>query len=280
MRTDLAHVAMAVTNSPDSVSSAIYRRKDRRKQQAKGRTVEQLEGMPLRQGKNPKSNWWDSSSIGVSGLVDNILRSRAGKPWDEVYSELCERIAAGTFARYMLERALGHELAGYTSAVRVCPDTHDIQTTYCGQRWHAVTGSYIHPETRILCYAGRRRGRMLPRHLPTMPGIEEYRVEGGVVYMRRKGLWYEGHMTALPLPVGSTLGDTASYPPDMLIGMRPYCYQGEGMAPPPRWDIEQRKANFASIYGKTPKAYCTGVRKQLSHDELRRLGLFNYYTEE
>lgn len=276
MRTDAQHVAMKVYRSPDPMVSALYRRKARRRHSTRGLDEEQLEQMPLRQGKNPRYGWRDSPSIGIYQLIDNVLKSRAGRPFDEVYSEMCERFPSGTFERFMLEQAL-RRVDGHQSATRICPETGEVQTTYSGLFWHRASGAYIHPTTGILHHEPRSSVARIARTIHLMSGVEEHRLAGGAIYLRKKGIWYEGEMTALTQEIGSDTIELAKA--DYLLMTTPYVYTLD-VPTPPSWFVRQKIAAFEELYGKNPKSYCTGVGKQLNHKKLRALGLFNYYTEE
>lgn len=82
---------------------------------------------------------------------DRFLASRLGRPWDEVYSELCDEFDSRTFAGYRFRRDLRWHV--YTN-VYIGAETGAI---YSNDGWNFRLSNdyYVHPWTGLLCYAPR-----------------------------------------------------------------------------------------------------------------------------
>lgn len=85
------------------------------------------------------------------GPLRRLLRSKVGQPWNDVYSELCERLDPSTMAG---QHVIGH-LWDYVERHVEIIDGKVYSKRYRWNRTH-LDGSYrdcfyIHPETGILC---------------------------------------------------------------------------------------------------------------------------------
>lgn len=85
------------------------------------------------------------------GLLRRFLRSKVGQPWNDIYSELCQKLDTSTMAG---QHVIGH-LWDYVERHVEIIDGQVYSKSY---RWNRIRldGSYynrfyIHPETGILC---------------------------------------------------------------------------------------------------------------------------------
>jgi hypothetical protein len=127
----------------------------------------------------------------VLGPIKGYLRGSVGRPWDDVYSELCRNLGSGPWpVRHVL-----------TAHVDVATDTYrgDDGRIYYHDRWGptAVGESYasefyVHPESGRLCYRARKK-RWRYHPTPGREATDRVKASGGDDwYVLIDGLWFLG----------------------------------------------------------------------------------------
>ncbi|MDZ8078824.1 MAG: hypothetical protein RMX35_06945 [Nostoc sp. DcaGUA01] len=90
------------------------------------------------------------------GPLRRFLRSKVGQPWNDVYSELCQRLDSKTMAG---QHVIGH-LWDYLERHVEIIDGNVYRKSYQGYRYQLDRGYgdrfYIHPQTGILCAIEKR----------------------------------------------------------------------------------------------------------------------------
>jgi hypothetical protein len=138
------------------------------------------------------------------GPVKRLLRSKVGKPWNEVHSELNTRLDANTMAgRHVLDHVSDY-VAEHVEMIDGMPH---YKANYRYYRQSAMLGShygdefYVHPETGILCLASRfcnRDGRGF-RSSYYQPSRKDYlAIDRDHHYQKIDNLWY--HITLAQAP--------------------------------------------------------------------------------
>ncbi len=110
------------------------------------------------------------------------LRSQIGKPWDSVYSELCQKIETKTLVGQHLLSHLWQLVEREVIFVDGLPYSlrHRYRINPLGY-WHQ--GLYVHPETGILCVA-----KKLPKVLPKK--CDDLVFCNGYEYRKIDDIWY------------------------------------------------------------------------------------------
>jgi hypothetical protein len=111
-----------------------------------------------------------------------FLRSRRGRPWDEVYSEIRERINPASPIQLHIWQHLMWEVARDRLAVAKA-------------RRYGFRGFYVDPETGIL-HSNPDRPRY--RYRPSPSPIDFYVRFEGRYHLRIEGIWYEVDLAPLP----------------------------------------------------------------------------------
>jgi len=137
---------------------------------------------------------WRQSKVELKGLNENLaplmrfLRGQIGRLWDEVYSEICERI----------NRDSAVQLHIWQHAMQaVLTDPRKIEEWKARARKFRTHGlMYVDPETGRFCEFG---SLMVKRDVrakrATMPWLI---IVGGRSYRKIEGLWYEVELAPLP----------------------------------------------------------------------------------
>lgn len=163
------------------------------------------------------------------------LRSQVGRPWDEVYGEICRRIDRDSAVQLHVWQHLSRE---------VCVDPHVVRGDVAGSGQFGYPGPlYVDPKTGVLCYdEGRRRRYDRPK--PQGPK-GRIKVDDSREYRLIEGVWYE--LTLAPIPAWADRVDDVVF--------RKKCF------PAPRSVLE-------SFYGRPTYAV---KKRQLNSKEIRRL---------
>jgi hypothetical protein len=135
---------------------------------------------------------WNQSKVCRKSLNENLaplrrfLRSRCGRPWDEVYGEISQRINRDSAVQLHVWQHLTWEVA--TDPVKV----EKLLTERRRIFWRAQF--YVEPATGVLRELIVRRKRVANRAPPT-PFVVV--VVDGVTYRKIDGLWYEIELAPL-----------------------------------------------------------------------------------
>ena len=111
-----------------------------------------------------------------------FLRSRLGRPWDDVYGEICERIDRGSAVQFHIWQHLMWEV-----------EQDPVKVARLFDERYVAWGSqfYVDPRSRRLCESVcTRRFRRTPR----APFLVE---RGGRAFKQVGGIWYEIETAAL-----------------------------------------------------------------------------------
>jgi hypothetical protein len=137
---------------------------------------------------------WDQSKVARKGLNENLaplrrfLRSRLGRPWEDVYGEICERINRDSAVQLHIWQHLMWEVV--TDPVKL----ERIRTERRYARWRDQF--YVDPATRLLC---ELKPRLTKRILRAQRRRRRYvMVVEGRCYRRIGGIWYEVELAPLP----------------------------------------------------------------------------------
>lgn len=174
-----------------------------------------------------------------------FLRSRVGRPWDEVYSEVCQRINRNS----AVQLHIWQHLWDY-----VCKDVVEVNGRLepSAHRWRVFRGWWrdqlvVHPRTGLLCAAAPTDPIWLKENRRPKPPRRYVVVHPFRQYRRIDGIWFDVELRRLPSG-GSDF-----------------------------WDVVQRKPasqltgfDFVAEYGS--RVYAASKR-QLGKRAIRRAGL-------
>ena len=143
---------------------------------------------------------WNAKEFSdVLGPLRRYLRKQVGRPWDKVWSEITGILDNRSLTGQHIFEHIRREVAQHARLGADGSVYHD--------RWSeavAVSGLYVHPVTRLLCYApdprfGFRGGpflkaratlRALGVYASSVADIRRYRVDGLRVWERRDFGWF------------------------------------------------------------------------------------------
>ena len=122
------------------------------------------------------------------GPLERFVRRQAGRPWNKVYSEICDAVPKGMH-RDHVDSHLRHIVA-----IRCFYEDGELWGTHSGifsrptriADWY--TGLYVDPRTGILRDARRKKKR---QHKPARPRPEVFWTDSTHQYRRIRGVWYE-----------------------------------------------------------------------------------------
>ncbi|AFY45600.1 hypothetical protein [Nostoc sp. PCC 7107] len=119
------------------------------------------------------------------GPLRRFLRSKVGQPWNDAYSELCQRLDHNTMAG---QHVIGHLWDYVERYVRII-DGVVYRQAYQGIQY-PLDGNYrdrfyIHPETGILCAVEKK-----PRQLYKPPETDFIIVDDYHQYHKINDIWY------------------------------------------------------------------------------------------
>jgi len=227
-----------------------------------------------------------------------FLASRAGQPWDEVYSEIRERINVKSAVQlHIMQHLWGfvdRDIKISDQGVPVRPSGRVQRKTAAGEVQHTVNGK----EGWYEATGGRSNW---PRFyvdddgvLVRLPTWEGYRSsegekdrhrEDGRLFRKDEGIWYE--MVVVPLPDGWVWGEgprrtITGYldnygPRDLWFNNTIATVAGVRRGYGYRYRGVPHLAEVKKTYGRLD-VYCNG-RRQLASKELRRWGLVNERPE-
>lgn len=119
------------------------------------------------------------------GPLRRLLRSKVGYPWNEVYSELCERLKSNTMAG---QHVLSHIFDYVNIHVEIIDGV--AQGKPNGGFNFSLENSYyqkyyVHPDTGILCVAQKTKSKpkiKKPKDLLVIDSYQEYRLIDDIWY--------------------------------------------------------------------------------------------------
>lgn len=119
-------------------------------------------------------------------LMRRFLKSQIGRPWDEVFSEICQQADYRSHSGYHLRQWISHLVDQNCQIIdgNVC-DERGIKT---GSWWNQF---YVHPETKTLEFVERRRWRR-PDKEKTVFEMDD------VLYHKHDGIWYRVKFKPFP----------------------------------------------------------------------------------
>ncbi|AFZ24570.1 hypothetical protein Cylst_2342 [Cylindrospermum stagnale PCC 7417] len=114
-----------------------------------------------------------------------FLKSKVGEPWNQVYSELCQRLDPSTMAGRHVIGHLWHYVEQHVELIDDIP----YRKPYLGYRSRQLISYrdqfYIHPETGILCLA-----KSVPRKQKTSPPTDVVMIDKYHQYCKINEIWY------------------------------------------------------------------------------------------
>lgn len=161
-----------------------------RKLPTRGQMPRNEELLPQRQSIRAAVPHYTGLRVVKRGPVGPWLRQQAGRPWDDVYSELC-----ATF-----DKRNGVKAQVLASALRQV-ELHNVYFDTVGQArvkspysadGYAVDGLYVHPHTRKLCYQELERmsrARWHAQQAANAP-VQKVQVSPRLQLRELDGLWY------------------------------------------------------------------------------------------
>lgn len=128
-----------------------------------------------------------------SNSLLKYLKSQVGRPWNQVFSEICSKADCRS--------KKGHDVRDFIkwNVSTDCVVTDKGIFCYSG-RWlgmRPVTGLYVHPETGILCYEDRNNTRVRwDKPHPWERDINFIRLDDGSFFIKNEnGLWFKHWFT-------------------------------------------------------------------------------------
>lgn len=125
------------------------------------------------------------------------LRSQVGRPWNDIYSEICRNVRRDCYARHrILDLTLTLDVQVNVVMVDGVPHESDGRKVYYGDFW-------VHPETgQLMAPQGRPRYRFRPRHKFAQVPVSAMRK-----YVNIDGLWFIVSFASLPADVNEPVFD-------------------------------------------------------------------------
>lgn len=133
------------------------------------------------------TNPYDEVEIGNTDtkVLRRFLRKRIGKPWDEVYSEICQVADARSHEGYKLRDHIGFIVA-LTCHVGENGKIYDEHNCLIGGIFDGKF--YVHPTTNTLEYEEPKRYRSNQSNKPKVLELD------GKYFYKNKGQWYRVEM--------------------------------------------------------------------------------------
>lgn len=184
MRDDLMHVfdekAKKSPKSPfpRSANSKKVPTNFEDKQEFDGGSVR--EGMGTAYKANNACNYYKEGGYHNFRPITRMLKSKVGQPWDQVFSEICEK---GDNRRYD-----GRQLRYWVENMLVETRCHMIDGVVYTDRGMPVGGHYselyVHPETRLLTLAPKNPRWKRKEKPPTVFEVDD------MLYHQHNGIWW------------------------------------------------------------------------------------------
>jgi len=119
----------------------------------------------------------------VLGPLEGFLHSRLRRPWDKVFSELRQ----GLDVRKVTGRHIFDHLERMVETD--CSIDAD-RKVYQYPRGYEITGFYVHPRTRLLCFAPRPSARERKKQRLMQQEIDDLRIDDRRSFKLIDGQWY------------------------------------------------------------------------------------------
>ena len=137
------------------------------------------------------------------GPLRRLLRSRVGQPWNDVYSELCQRLDSSTMAGQHVLSHVWDYVERHVELIDGIPYRKPYWGTYRSLENYYREQFYVHPETGILCAVEkkpRQQKRIQPR--TDMVIVDPYHQ-----YRKLKDIWYFVTFEEFPPPPTESVTD-------------------------------------------------------------------------
>lgn len=119
------------------------------------------------------------------GPLRRLLRSKVGKPWNDVYSELCQRLNTNSVTGQHVISHLWDFVERYVEIIDGVPYHKTHRSRFAIGHWRDEF--YIHPETGILCLAQtapkKPRKKRKRNDLVVKDSYHQYRLLNNVWYL-------------------------------------------------------------------------------------------------
>ncbi|NEO84155.1 MAG: hypothetical protein F6J87_07870, partial [Spirulina sp. SIO3F2] len=127
---------------------------------------------------------WPSDHLGP---LRKFLRSKVGQPWDEVYSELCQKLDRKTLLGQHVIDHLWDYVERHVELINGIPYGKGEWRTYKPLKAAWRDQFYVHPETGILHVIDKQAYRTQPKPAPkarlTIDDEHEYRLLDGLWFL-------------------------------------------------------------------------------------------------
>ncbi len=244
-----------------------------------------LEDMPFREsmGKKYRSGWEEGKQLNENlSPLKRFLMKSVGRPWDKVYSEICERINVNSAVQahirqhvydfvekntFMQDGRVFYNATGYKGGPTPIEESFD--------------DLYVNPQTKLLCKnknkTRKNKNWWKQNQKKDEPTFYHY---GEYAFSKKEGIWYI--LTMKRVPDGPYMTDIPNHPRNgtgswripTAIGYIKDEYMGNSLAYLMTYD----KAHMRHVYGST-EWYCAR-HKQANSMELKRHGLKNDRPKE
>lgn len=194
MRADMAKV---IVERPRHGHATLHYRRPRG-------TVEQLEELPAIEGiRNVRRNrdWKEFSDL--LGPLRRFVQSNVGRPWDKVYSEICERLKPTSTAQ---QHVLDHLKGMVETKTRRLPDGTVVAHKNYGGISEVFDTFYVDPDSGILRDTGtpQRRWRSIHRQEQAQKAAEIFlNIAPERELHKVDGIWYWAVFSDWPQPYWS-----------------------------------------------------------------------------
>ncbi|MEM9213081.1 MAG: hypothetical protein AAGD25_01940 [Cyanobacteria bacterium P01_F01_bin.150] len=129
------------------------------------------------------------------GPLRGFLQSRVGQQWDEVYSELSQRLDRNTVSGQHVIQHLWLEVYRYVEIIDGVVYSKAGADGWYGSRelgrWRR--DFYVHPQTGVLCVVNRK-----PRRAKPKPDKDVIKINDRYHYRKINGIWYEIELQDIP----------------------------------------------------------------------------------
>jgi hypothetical protein len=195
MRSDMAKVLVERPRVPGWKATNV--RKGYRK--SLNKALDSGESPPIREGIKHRSGGTKSFNEHL-GPLRRFLDRNVGRPWNKVYSEICQHVDRGNVVQKHILTHLFQYVV--TNVVLIDGEPHDGTPGYWyGRPLRAVSHShqwYVCPRSGLL-----RRSRQVPRRRPGRPAPpRRVRLSKTEMCLELNGRWELVTLAPLPLPVG------------------------------------------------------------------------------